>query len=234
MRLGYMCSDDARRALDLINERYRLPASPEVPDTLTLKYGFRRSVTFDAGGIHLLVRGEPREYLWGEMRRIHTTRMDPLRRDFNNLEIVLPEESIELKMITHQGGASPSWRGPTPEEVNEVLRRYSPDERIDVDIHGERPTKRIDIEDRLNEVKKKRRELRIIVCLFVPITVAMFIWTAFGGNVVKGLVMAVIVWAAPGMILWFIQRNLRQVSLELETMAATFDENSRDKRLPPS
>jgi hypothetical protein len=159
LRLEYLGSGVLQEVLAAVNRHYRLPPAPDLPHTLTIKYGFRRSLVLDYAGIHLRVRGCGKEYAWHDIRQLHFTRMDPLRRDFQSLRIVLPDEEIVLKLVTHQGGTSPAWRGVTSEEINEFLLRYVAPARIETSIAGEALKKREHIEQKLKEVEKRKRAL---------------------------------------------------------------------------
>ncbi len=79
--------------------------------------GVERDHSFGALG------DEPRVDLWGEVRRVYVTRPDPVRRDFTHLPVLLPGMEIEWKLVTHQGGTTPTWRGATAEEIHEMLFR---------------------------------------------------------------------------------------------------------------
>ena len=113
-----MAKAEIARTMERINTHYRLPSPPQLPDDLEIRYGFRRSARFDAKGIQLQTAGQIGVYLWSDVHCVHITRMDPVRRDFRSLEIALPDREIELKLISHEYGASPSWRGATAEVVN--------------------------------------------------------------------------------------------------------------------
>ncbi|MCI0377095.1 MAG: hypothetical protein L0215_05795 [Gemmataceae bacterium] len=155
IQLGFLTPEDLKQALSLINEMYRLPPAPKVPDTLTLQYRIGHAIILDAAGIRLgkrfSVYDQPevdRSYSWDDVGRVHITRLDPLRRDFTNLEIVLPDEEIEFQRHMH---------GASREEVNEFLRRHVAPQYIEVDIVGERPARRSDVEKKLAKAIEKQR-----------------------------------------------------------------------------
>jgi len=225
LSLGFMASGDIGRTMELVNAHYLLPPPPKVPDSVEIKYGnfFRRSARLDAIGIHVHTRKEDRQYLWGEVARVHITRMDAVRRDFARLEIVLPDREIELALITHEYGTSPTWRGATAEIVNEVLVRHVPADRIDQDIRGERPARRIDVEKLLAKARERRRGPRRCMLMFMPPLVAILIWMAVMDSMLRAAFMT-------GMIAIFIvplyiavQWRLQSCCLELERQLASFD-----------
>lgn len=187
--LGFLEDRDRQVVLGIINAYYVLPPPPAVPETLTLRYGFRRKVTFDEGGIHLTDKNVPREFQWNELRHVHMTRLDPLRRDFVSLQIALPDEVIELKYVTHQGGTSPTWRGATADEVNEFLFAHVPSDRIDVSTPEEQSLNREVIERELKEAIKQQRQMKFCLTIFGAPLVACFVWLALQRGVFQGAVM---------------------------------------------
>jgi hypothetical protein len=157
LALEFMAPAEIRRAMELVNARYRLPDPPAIPEALDICYGFRRRALLDAKGICIHERGEVRQYLWNEVIRCHVTRMDPLRRDFKRLELSLPGHEFEFTLF--QNGMNPSWRGATAAVVDEFLKRCIAADRIDVDVDGEKPVKRIDVAKDLERTRKAVRAL---------------------------------------------------------------------------
>ena len=109
LRLDHIASNELKELVREINSHYRLPPPPSLPEAITIKYGYWRSTTFDARGVHHAIRGQPREYFWSEVSRIRITRLEPVRRDFEKLQIFLPEEELLLQYVSHQGGRSAMW-----------------------------------------------------------------------------------------------------------------------------
>ena len=183
LRLECLDAEARNEVITAINAHYRLPRAPEIPDTLTIKFfflGCRRSVVLDDAGIHLTVRGTSKEYAWQEVHEVHFTRMDPLRRDFKALQVILPDEEIELRLLSHepprwQGATAriregrtaesdstqlaPKLRHATPEEINEFFFRHVLPPRIHTSIDGEPLKKRAHIERKLRDLDKRRRDL---------------------------------------------------------------------------
>jgi hypothetical protein len=218
LRLGYMASADIQEVISLINECYRLPPSPDLPGTITIKYGFRRSATFDNQGVHLLFGGTPHEYTWGEIRQVHVTRMDPVRRDFKSIRIVFPDQEIEWKLVTHDGGTSPEWRGAAAEEINEFLFRHVAPDRIDISIAGEPLTKREHIERELRSAQKKARDFAVIMAVFLPLLAGLLIWMAIDDGVFKAALMAGIFATGPGSVMIFMYWLQRRQVDELKSL----------------
>lgn len=187
LRFGYIPKAEFEYVLGRVNAHYRLPPPPEVRDSMQIKWGFRRSARFDSNGIHLLVRGRRYEYLWSEIKRVRITRPEPKRRDFACLRVVLPGQEISLKLISHQGGVSPSWRGATAEQINEVLLRNAPAEVVDVDMAGKRPARRVDAEDMLEKALRDLRQLRIVLSVCSILLLATLVWMAIDDGLLKAI-----------------------------------------------
>ena len=105
LRLSFLSNDDRREAFAAINAHYRLPPPPDLPETLTVRYGFRRDARLSLSGIRLSHGARWHEYRWDEVEEVHIVRMDPLRRDFRSLLVVLPQQEIGLKLFTPTRGA---------------------------------------------------------------------------------------------------------------------------------
>ena len=216
MTLGYMERKDLDEAYTIINARYELPPPPAVPDSLTIKYGFRRRATFDRQGVQLTKGKTRRHFNWDEVRWIEFVRMDPLRRDFASLAIGLPDDELELKYVSHQGGTSTTWSGATAEELNELLFRIAPPGLIDVLIAGEPPTRPEQIGRRLAAVKRKTRELKIICVVACVLLPPCLVWLAIGGQVLAAVMMGLAHGAMIGGVAFFSWRSLRSQASGLE------------------
>lgn len=219
LNLGYLTDADREQLLRRINEHYRLPPAPPIPESLEIRHGWRRKISFDWRGAHLVERGAPREYLWDEVRRVRFVRLDRLRRDFKALDIVLPDRVIELQVFVTQGGPTPSWRGATAEELNEFLHRHVPAERIVVELAGERPAHAADIERQLQELRQSLRVLRGMMWIFGAATVAMLIWTVLtegAAQTLRIVVMLVGVTATVAPVIRLLTKGGRQKIAQLE------------------
>jgi len=217
LHLNYMASADIQEVISAINRHYQLPPPPVVPATLTIKYGFRRSATFDHDGIHLMIGRSSHEYTWREIRKVHVTRMDPIRRDFKDLLITLPDHEIELKLITHEGGTTPTWRGATGEVINEFLFQAVETERIHILIAGEAFTTREHIEKKLSQVEKIKRDLGIMVAIGIALIVATVVWAAIAEGIFTAILLAVMGVIFAGPIVVFAFRSLTKQIQDLKS-----------------
>jgi hypothetical protein len=226
LSFGYMSAKDISRTMELINTYYRLPAAPPLPDELVIKYGnfIRKLARFNAQGI--LIQGT-KAYLWSEVCRLHITRMDRLRRDFQCLEIVLPDLHVELTLISTQYGTNHNWRGASAEIINEFLERYAPADRIDKDVVGELPAKRIDVEKQLAKAIEKRRIPRLMLLVMV-LCVPIFIWMAIAQSVWKALFVGVWYTAIMLPLYFFCKREIQSHCQKLERQLAVFDQSDTE------
>jgi len=209
--------DDIPEIWAAVNAHYQLPPPPTLGESLTVKYGFRRSVTLDRSGIQLFVRGAPHMYLWREVRLAHFTRMDPLRRDFKSLELTLPDQTIQWKLSSTQYGTYPTWRGATSEEISEFLLHHLAPDQIDTSIAGEPPKKREYIEKKLRAAKNQKRQFVIILAILLPLLIGTLIWMAIGESVVKAVFMAAFSAILFGPVLVFLYRSNSKQIADLES-----------------
>jgi len=217
LRLSYLAVDDIREVFAEINAHYQLPPPPKIPDSLNIKCGFCRRLTFDRNGVQLLVRGTPHVYLWHEIRSVRIVRMDPLRRDFHSLEIAFPDQEIKLMLVSTQYGTYPNWQGATSEEINEVLLHYLAPNQIDTSIADETPKKREDIEKKLKIAKYTQRQVVTVMAIGLPLIAGVLVWMAIDRNNIWGaVVMAAIVTILCGPLFMFVYRSNRKQIAELD------------------
>ncbi len=142
-----------------INEHYRLPPAPEVPQQINIRYGFRSKAFLDSKGIRIEHRGQSREYPWSAVQNVRLWRWDPLRRDFRSVLIVLPDQ--EIKTVNNNASNSNSYQfpGTSVEQVNEFMYRHLAAEKIEVTIIGDPLVKPEHIE---HEIKERMEAMRIL------------------------------------------------------------------------
>jgi hypothetical protein len=225
LRFDYLAGDQVRAVVAAINTHYQLPPPPKAPESLTIKYGFRRTATLDRNGVQLLVRGTPHTYLWHEIRGVHITRMDPVRRDFKSLEIAIPDQEIELALVTTQYGTNPTWRGATSEEISEFLVRHLAPDRIDTSIVSEPLKRREDIEKKLKAARSAQRQMAIVLAVVLPLMIGVFVSMAINESVVKAIVMGVFAFSVFGPAFAYIYRSHGKQIDELEGWLNTLVDN---------
>lgn len=222
--VDYLSKAECAELMGVINERYRMPEPPPVAEALHLHYGFRRSAELDWEGIRLHAGSDSRHIGWQEVERLHVARMDPVRRDFTELALTLPAERIELRMVTHQGGTTPSWRGADPEQVNEFLMAHVPADRIMIDIAGERPAHAVDVRIQIERARKRERELRLIWWGYLLSMAACLTWIALDLGILAALFLAGVAGLlAP--VFWLFLREQRRQTEELTSWLADLEQS---------
>jgi len=183
LNVGYLSPTNAKEVVKLVNLHYRLPPPPIIGEILTLRYRGMRAVVLKTSGLSLgkyaLGKDQPEEqrwHSWQDVQRVHVTRADPVRRDFGRLEIVLPGEELLFMMVS--GEHKPAWQGSTAEQLNEFLFRHVALERIEVDIEGERPAARSDLEKQLEQAIKEDRASRLFLWILTGAFAVIGIWAA--------------------------------------------------------
>jgi hypothetical protein len=195
LSLDFLANEDRREVLEEINKHYRLPPPPPVPDKLELRYGFRRSATFAKESVQLTHGKAIRDFAWSDIQDIHVCRLDPVRRDFVKLLIVLPAgEEIELKFNSNNGQQIPTWKGPDAEVVSEFFSQSPARERVYVSMAAEAASRPRDAERDLAETKKGQRFLCIVTGFFGLFIVAWYVWQVIAmGLIPATLFMAIMV-----------------------------------------
>jgi hypothetical protein len=183
--LGCLGKEERREVFSAINEHYQLPPPPELPATLTIRWGCRRQATLDETGIHLGSADESQHYRWYEVRQILIARYEPLRRDFQSLDMALPDsaQDISLMVLT-----TPTWTGASAEHLSEFLCRHVAAERIEVGVVDDPQSSPLLRAKMLTSLRKRRQELRWLSWLG-PIAFVVLAVTTFTDDA-RGLLLA--------------------------------------------
>ncbi|PHS02346.1 MAG: hypothetical protein COA78_21450 [Blastopirellula sp.] len=212
--LDFIGLESIQEVMAVINTHYQLPPPPAVPEKLTLRYGFFKTATFDSQGIHILIRGKPFEYQWPDVQHILITRMDPVRRNFSRLVIVLPDREIDSLRV------GSSWSDVTNEEINEYLHAHAPEDCIQILIAGQCIKHRVHIEQNLKDLKQRQKDVRIIIAVFGPALALTLGWMALE-NVFKALAMfamSMVCIAPPYIfIIWKQSKDITELENDLDT-----------------
>lgn len=212
LNLNFMDDNDVQEVISIMNLRYVLPPPPELPDSLKIERTSRRVVVFDRDGIHLTGGDTFGEYSWHDVREVRITRLDPVRRNFRGLVLVLPDQEVELRFISRDRGMEPTWQGATAEEINEFLVKFVPEERIRVFIGRTEPSRREDLEKRLTTAKNVGRGLPIVMVVVAALIIA-FVIRWLGVDNVKAAVAAVVFPPTAGVVfLWVYSWYRREVA----------------------
>jgi hypothetical protein len=190
LNLQYLDTNHRHRVLAALNQHYRFAETPSV-DELTIKYSLRKTATFGRHGLQVIDRGQRHDYRWADVRHLHILRTEAVRQDFRELNLVLPDREIGLRMVAHQGGTSPTWRKATAEQVNDFLLAHVPQHAISVDIVGERPHHPIDIERELCWLQSQYWQLKVCMSACAAAYVGCLLWWAIEGLLILTLVMTI-------------------------------------------
>lgn len=182
INLQALADCDAPTVMQAVNWHYK-PAELELPDELQFKYGIGWVVTLTKQGIRLRVRTKLREYRWADVKRIRVFRQDPVRQDFFNLDIILPDEQIKLYVLIVDNRLNPSWRGAKAEEINQYLRQYVPSERWREQVEGDEITEAEDLEAELEKCREGIRVCWAFCSISAVGTAAAMAWAAKDGPV---------------------------------------------------
>ena len=145
LSLELLAPDDQRRIVDIIRHVLVGPPEPAPPVELTIRFGFKKEAYIARECLLIRNRGEVTRYAWKEIQSLRIRRQYHDRRDFSSLEIVLPDQTITLRLIHQNGQASRSWSGargsstPSPDVVAGILERYVPADRVLVTALREPP-----------------------------------------------------------------------------------------------
>jgi hypothetical protein len=181
LNLERLTDDDRRRVLCAINAFYELPAAPELPESLTFRLGLGRLATLNRHGIQIRDRRTTKDYAWSDVQRICIMREDPIRRDFRFLDIVLPDQEIELGLGT---GSAQSMA--KRERISEFLCRYAPAERTETGVDGKESKSRLYLERKAKEARQNMRTFLIGSCVYTPIFLGTMAFFMVGDTHVVG------------------------------------------------
>jgi hypothetical protein len=176
LSLGGLNEEVQEDLLRTIQSLFVRPPAPSLPADLHIRFAFRKDALIAREGLLVRNRGEETRYAWREVQMLRIRRRYRARNDFSSLEIVLPDQTITLRVSHPNGQTARSWSGmrgspsPTPAIVAGVLERYVPSDRIQVTALREPPKSLIEWQDRRSLLERQGRDLRILR------------WIIFGGG----------------------------------------------------
>ena len=225
MRLGWMEGGDIEEVLESINEHYQLPPPPEVPVTVTIKYGFRRRAILDDDGIQVTVQGETNRYRWSEVEKVHIRRFDPQRRDFTRLVVSFAGRASELKIGVREDGFT-SFSA-TLEEVNQFLLQKIPTDRIVVLVNDDPCTIREDAEIQFEAVQKSKREMRIVAPVFATFALICVVMRWGENEFPRDVILGSSLVALFGVSFWIIRRDTNKRLAEAQEKLDSLGDNEQ-------
>jgi hypothetical protein len=168
LSLGLLEEEVQEDLLHIIQSFFVRPPSVPLPADLHIRFAFRKDALIAREGLLVRNRGEETRYAWREVQVLRIRRRYRARNDFSSLEIVLPDQTITLRVSHPNGQTARSWSGvrgspsPTPAIVAGVLERYVPGDRIQVTALREPPKSLIEWQDRRSLLERQGRDLRIL------------------------------------------------------------------------
>jgi hypothetical protein len=220
--LNCMSSDAAAAIMRLVNTVYQLPPAEPFPPSLKLRElvlpGGYLVMTLDANGVRGKFGGKPFDSSWSEVRGVHLTRGDRVRRDFGRMEIAFADYTLSLPSL---GG------GKKVEIVNEFLRRYVPAERIDVDVPGERPARHEDVERQLRHTERMAHhfwKMIVFVCILFGGLGGWQVLAATSRATRLVAILVSLIWIViAGLALWTIYHNTQRGLKQQRRWMVEFD-----------
>jgi hypothetical protein len=168
-----LAEDDQRRIVDIIRQVFARPTDPAPPVELTIRFGFRKEAYIAQECLLIRARGEVTRYGWKEIQLLRIRRRYRDRRDFSSLVIVLPDQTITLRLSHQNGQATRSWLGargsptPSPALVAGILERYVPSDRVLVTALREPPRTMAEWQDRLALLERSGRDFKTLRWIIV-------------------------------------------------------------------
>jgi hypothetical protein len=157
-------SDRARVEASI--EAVRVRPVLELPDDIALRYGFRKEILIAPGGLLLRDGGDETRYRWEDVRAIRIRRADHRRRDFESLEIELPDRVVTFSVRLNQGQTIRSWsatRGGktcSAEVIAAILERFVRRDRVQIDSLDKAPLTMDQWHARRGHLEKQKRDMR--------------------------------------------------------------------------
>lgn len=218
---GHLKKSDRDQLIAAINDHYQVPPLPTLPETLSLKMGFKR-YSLDTNGIH----GTAFSHTWSEVVTVYVGRLEEKRRDFIKLELQLPSEFLDFRVIN----GNTTWRGASPEELVEFLRQQLPAEKFYERTTGQPFSSRLQAERHLATAEKNAREFAYIAKGYPLLLLAFVAWEALDGNLLKGIALGLLGLIPCGPLLWWMHRaNQQHVKQCRELLKGNWREQSPPK-----
>ena len=182
--------EEADRArVEAIIDRLHVRRAPELPGELALRYDFRKEAVISRGGVLLRDRGVETRFGWKEVQTVRIRRRDERRRDFETLEIVLPDRTVTFSARREKGNLIRSWsatpgsKSPTAAVLAAVIERSIPRERIQIDSWTEAPRTIDQWQARRAILARQARELTRVwwVACAASAALLLFVLTQFRG-----------------------------------------------------
>ncbi len=223
-----LLADNDRAQIEAVIDRLRVRTGVPLVSDVAFRYGFRKEAIVSPGGILVRERGEETRYDWKQVTTLRIVRQERRRRDFQSLEIVLPDRVVKLSLNRNQGQVIRSWSAsrdvpvPDAESLAAFLERFIPHERIRIVSLGDAPLTVLEWHDRRSMLAERSRDLknmRRILC-GAGILLLMVPLVDYSRGIFHVVAMMILCAASPGiffLVLLYVEREHREEVAKLET-----------------
>jgi hypothetical protein len=178
--LDFLAEGDRNHVMDAVLAHWVPPPLPQIPESLGLRFGLLRKTVIECDDREIRIESSGRGleiYHWSEVEQLLIRRAARHHRDFQSLELVLPNCCITFPVRRKSGGVEPVWRGigdepgPEPEVVGGFFRRAVPTGKtVDTVLDG-RPRTREEWMDRLHQLGMTNWQVRSLPLVFLPLVI---------------------------------------------------------------
>jgi hypothetical protein len=225
LTLGLLEVPDCERVQAIIDGLWTRPTI-ELPAELALRFGFRKEALIAQEGLLLRDGGEELRYTWKEAQALRIRRHDRRRRDFESLEILLPDRVVRFSLRRDNGQLIRSWSTtgeeptPTAATLAGVLTRLVPPECVHITSLNDAPLTALEWQDRCSILAKKRRELTVLRWIIWMGSAAMLLLSLSNyprgiASVIGMMVMSAIILGLLVIVVRRVERDLRDESVSL-------------------
>jgi hypothetical protein len=168
MSIGFLDDEAGAVVLRTIWTVLPPPVVSDPPEELELRLPLRQEMIVSRSGLYFADRRESTRYSWDEVQRLRIRRLTHDRPDFSELELTLPDRTINLTVGLQNGQASRTWSAPrgsptrSSAEVAGALLRYVPRDRVQVTALEEPPRTIAEWQDRRSILDARGREVTFI------------------------------------------------------------------------
>ncbi len=222
-----LLDDNDRAQIEAVIDRLRVRPALPLPSDVAFRYDFRKEAVVSPGGILVRERGEETRDDWKQVNTLRIVRQERRRRDFQSLEIVLPDRVVKLSLNRNRGeirSSSASRDVPVPdaESLAAFLERFVPHERIRIVSLRDAPLTVLEWHDRRSILAERSRDLknlRRILCVaaIVLLLVPLVDYSRGIFHVVAMMILCAVSPVIFFLVLLYVEREHREEVAELET-----------------
>ncbi len=226
LTIGLIEEPECEQVLAMI-DRVRTRSDLTLPQDLRLRCGLRQHVFIEPGSFLVRYRGEETRYAWNDVKILRIRRRDRRRRDFNTLDLVLPDRIIRFTVRHQQGQTIRSWSGfdgaatPSAEVLAAMLERCIASDRVQVTALDQAPLTIAEWEDQRLTLARQGYELKLFLRVIAAVGAVLSAWILVElyrdfSSGIRLLIMShvlVLIWA----VAYAFERNHRRAVAELDS-----------------